>query len=242
MDGFKLEALGGGITAVISDDHSFGTDAVLLASFTAPKKNDIACDMGSGCGIIPLIWCRDGLCKSITALEIQRKACEQIKEAVKLNGLSEKLFVVCGDLRDGNVLPEASFDVVSMNPPYKAPMSGKTSITEAALMARHEVTCKFSDAAKAASKLLKFGGRFCVCHRPERLADVVCAMRDSGIELKRIRTVAHKAGARPSLILAEGKKGAKAGTIIEPVLVLKDENGNYTDEALDFYGLYRNDI
>ena len=31
---------------VVSPAHTFGTDAVLLAHFAAPKKNTLACDMG----------------------------------------------------------------------------------------------------------------------------------------------------------------------------------------------------
>ena len=54
MDKFKLENLGSGITAVISKEHGFGTDALLLADFAAVKESNRCCDMGSGCGIIPL--------------------------------------------------------------------------------------------------------------------------------------------------------------------------------------------
>lgn len=49
MDKFKLENLGSGITAVISKEHGFGTDALLLADFAAVKESNRCCDMGSGC-------------------------------------------------------------------------------------------------------------------------------------------------------------------------------------------------
>ncbi len=240
MSDTRLEALGGGVTAVISELHGFGTDALMLAAFAKPKKNDRACDLGSGCGILPLLWCRDGLCKSVTAFEIQENACEQLRETVKLNGLT-KIEVVCGDLRQAaELLTPYSYDLVTMNPPYKAPKAGLTSAQEAALITRHEVMCSFSDVAKAAERLLRFGGRFCVCHRPERVADVICDMRTCGIEPKRIRMVTHKAGMPPNLILVEGKKGGKSGVVIEPELVLKDGDGNYTTPALEMYGLYNN--
>jgi tRNA1Val (adenine37-N6)-methyltransferase len=241
MSETRLEKLGGGVTAVISRLHGFGTDALALAAFAAPKKNDTACDLGSGCGIIPLIWCRDGLCNKITALEIQKDACGQISKAVALNGLSEKLKVVNGDLRRvSEYLPLYCYDLVTMNPPYKAPKAGLTSSAEEALIARHEIACSFSDVTKAAEKLLRFGGRLCVCHRPERAADVICEMRAQGIEPKRIRMVTYRAGMKPNLILFEGKKGGKSGVVIEPELILKDSAGNYTAQALEIYGLYNN--
>ena len=241
MDCTRLEKLGGSVTAVISDEHSFGTDAIMLASFASPKKSDAACDLGSGCGIIPLLWCRDGQCREITAFEIQPEACAQIEKAVTLNSLECKLKVVCGDLRQTDSLPgQFSFDLVTMNPPYKATGAGLTSRQDAALIARHETMCSFGDIARAAARLLRFGGRFCVCHRPERLADVMCEMRCAGIEPKRLKTVVHKSGTKANLVLVEGKKGGKSGMIIEPELVLKGENGEYTPEALAAYGLYKN--
>lgn len=241
MSETRLEKLGGGVTAVISRLHGFGTDALMLAAFAAPKKSDTACDLGSGCGIIPLLWCRDGLCKKITALEIQTSACEQISKAVLQNGLCGKLEVINGDLRRvPELLPLYGYDLVTMNPPYKAPKAGLTSSAEEALIARHEIACSFADVAQAAEKLLRFGGRLCVCHRPERAADVICEMRACGIEPKRMRMVKYKAGMKPNLILAEGKKGGKSGVVIEPELILKDGGGNYTAQALEMYGLYNN--
>ncbi|NLO45638.1 MAG: methyltransferase [Clostridiales bacterium] len=237
----RLENLGGKMTAVISKSHGFGTDSLLLAAFAAPKKSETVCDFGSGCGIMPLLWCRDGLCKSITALEIQKDACAQLEKAVELNGLSQKLKVINGDLRRAfELLPLNSFDLVTMNPPYKAPGAGAAASDEAASIARHEVACRFCDVADAAAKILRFGGRLCVCHRPERAADVICCMRSAGIEPKRIMTVTHKLGMKPKLILVEGKKGGKSGVVIEPELILNDCSGNYTKRVVKIYGPYNN--
>ena len=240
---FRSEALGGGIQAIISSAHGFGTDAILLAHFAAPKRNDVACDLGSGCGIIPLLFCRDGLCRSITAIEIQEAGCIQIREAIRENRLADKLTVLQKDLRTlkQDDLPLYSYDLVTMNPPYMAPHSGLQSQNEAALLARHEITCTLDDVMRCADQLLRFGGRLCICHRPERLADVICLMRSRGIEPKRVRMVTHSAGRKPSLFLLEGKKGANSGMIIEPELILKDANGAYTEDALRCYGLYQND-
>ncbi|MCL2507922.1 MAG: methyltransferase [Oscillospiraceae bacterium] len=236
----NCEPLGNGITAVLSDVHRFGTDAFVLAYFSNPKQKDIACDLGSGCGIIPLLWIRESRCLRVTALEIQPDACELMRKAAELNGLHKRLEVVNGDLRDISVLPPASCDLVTMNPPYKAPLAGIQSADDASLIARHEVTCRFSDVAEAAKRLLRFGGRFCVCHRPERLADVVCSMREHGLEPKRLRTVVHQKGREPMLILAEGRKGGRPGMIIEPELVMTTDGTELTKEALTIYGSYRN--
>ena len=237
----QLENLGNNTFLCVSKEHTFGTDAIALAYFSAPKRNTVACDLGSGCGIIPMIFCRDGLCRKITAVEIQKNACEQIEKAVEINGLSEKFNVINHDLRTltDNEIPLYSFDLVTMNPPYKAPGAGKTNVDESALIARHEVMCVLDDVTKTAAKLLKFGGRLCVCHRPERLADVICSMRENGIEPKRVQLLVHSVGKSANLIMVEGKKGASSGMVIEPDMILKNEDGTYTEKALLMYGAYR---
>ena len=239
MQGTQLEYLGSGISAVITKSHRFGTDALLLASFAAPKKKEKACDFGTGCGIIPLLWCRSERKEKVAAVEIQPEACEQVKMAIELNSLQEKLEIFNADLRGlKGVLTMGAWDLVTMNPPYKASDAGIKSFSEADLIARHEVMCSLEEVAAAASGLLKYGGRFCLCHRPERLCDIFFAMRSAGIEPKRMKTVAQTAGKAPWLVLVEGRKGGRAGMKIEPQLLLQNEDGGYTPDMLAVFGEY----
>ena len=239
----RLEDLGGGISATVSEQHTFGTDALALAAFAAPKKRTVACDLGSGCGVIPLLFCRDGLCSRITAVDVQPEACDQIRDAVSRHALSDKLQVVEADLRalTPSQIPFYSFDLVTMNPPYVAPNAGLQSEAHAVLIARHEVLCSLADVTACAEKLLRFGGRLCICQRPDRLADAICAMRACGIEPKRLLWMIHSVGKKPSLFLLEGRKGANSGMVVPEPLILKDEQGNYTPQALKVYGLYQNE-
>ena len=239
----RQEDLGGGIAATVSARHTFGTDALVLAAFAAPKRSTTACDLGSGCGVIPLLFCRDGLCKSITAVDVQSQACGQIRDAVSRHGLQNKLRVVEGDLRTLTPaqIPFYSFDLVTMNPPYIAPNAGYENEQDSARIARHEVLCALDDVIACAEKLLRFGGRLCICQRPDRLADAICAMRAHAIEPKRLLWMIHTVGKKPSLFLLEGKKGANSGMVVPEPLILKDENGQYTPQALRVYGLYQNE-
>ena len=84
-DGEKLEPLGNGIKVIVSKNHAFGTDTVLLANFSAPRKSDNVCELGTGCGAIPLIWSRDDVPQSVTAIDIQEEACSQLCRSVTLN-------------------------------------------------------------------------------------------------------------------------------------------------------------
>ena len=238
FDGEHIEDLGESIGLVVSKQHTFGTDAMLLASFASLKRYDIACDFGSGCGIIPFLWLRDGKCKSIDAVEIQANACEQIKRSLVLNN-TEKIKVHNIDLKNISDFQAGTYDLVTMNPPYKIAGGGIKNEDECSTIARHETACNMEDIAKSAARLLKFGGKFCICHRPERVFDAMVAMRNNGIEPKRLRFVSKKGDTQPWLVLIEGKRGAKNGLKVEAQLVAYKEDGTLSDEMLAITEKYR---
>ena len=237
-----LEPLGKNMQIVVSKAHIFSTDAILLAHFSDIRKNDKACDMGTGCGIIPMLWCKKPS-GPITAIDIQQKACEQLKKSLELNGLTDRMTVLGADIRELKGKVEfGSYDLVTMNPPYKPLGTGIESETESDKIARHETMCSIDDAVRAAAKLLRFGGRFCMCHRPERLCDIVCAMREAKLEVKRIRFVVQHENKAPWLVLVEGKRGAKSFVTVEKNLVLKNADNSDTDEMIEIFGDYREGI
>lgn len=238
FDGEHIEDLGEGVGVVVSKQHTFGTDAMLLAHFANPKRNDIACDFGSGCGIIPFLWVRDGKCKEITAIEIQENGCNQMLRSKDMNE-ADKITILNRDLKEIDDLKAGSFDLVTMNPPYKIENGGIKNDEEYATIARHETFCNMNDIAKSAARLLRFGGKLCICHRPERVFDAMYSMRENGIEPKTLRFVSKKGDTQPWLVLIEGKRGAKNGLKVEKNLVAYNDDGTLTEEMLTITEKYR---
>ena len=236
---YNFERLSDDVKIAVSPDHTFGTDAVLLAHFANIKRKDRALDMGSGCGIIPFLWLRDEGQSPVHCLDIQENAIEQINYSIKENGFKQRLFPHLCDLREiSGEFKAEGFTLVTMNPPYKPINTGFESISESARIARHEVCCNIENAVKAANYLLTFSGRFCMCHRPERLVDALTVMREYKLEPKRLRFVIDKEGEEPFLFLVEGKKGAKPFLRVEPDLIIKDKDSKFTKEMLEVYGSY----
>ncbi len=233
-----IEDLGEGVGVVVSCQHTFGTDAMLLANFTNPKPNDVACDFGTGCGIIPFLWLRDKKCSEISAIEIQENACNQVKRSILLNK-TDKIKIYNRDLKNIADFRVGSFDVVTMNPPYKIENGGIKNEEDFATIARHETFCNMEDIAKSAARLLRFGGKFCICHRPERVFDAMSAMRNNGIEPKRLRFVSKKGNTQPWLVLIEGKRGAKNGLKVEAPLIAYNDDGSLSEEMLNITEKYR---
>lgn len=243
LEGEKLEPLGNGYKIIVSKQHTFWNDTILLANFSSPKNSDMAVDLGAGCGGISLIWCRNNTTKSIYAVEIQETACDMLNRSVKLNNLENKISVINTDLCNlKGVLPFGTFDIVVCNPPYKAIGTGIVNNSNQQKIARHETFCTIDDITQTASKLLRFSGRFCLCLRPERLFEVLDSMHKANIEPKRLQFVQQRKSKAPKLFLVEGKRGAKSGgLIVMPTLFIEDNNGNYSQEMIDIYGDYKGD-
>ena len=234
------EYIGKGVSVFTNENHTFGTDAVLLADFAGIQKNEKPCDFGTGCGIIPMIWARDEVCKNeIHAVEIQKEACEIFEKTIKENNFEDKIKISNSDI---NFIKEhfshSSFDVVTMNPPYFEKNSGKESPNESVRIARHEIMSDIFSAAKSASYVLKYSGRFCVCHRAERLCDVYEAMRKNNIEPKRLRHVMNYPDSSPWLVLVEGRKGGKNKLVTLPPLVLYNKDKKPSEEYERIYSAF----
>ncbi len=236
----RTEALAKNLNIYVSEAHIFTSDAIVLASFCAPRHKDKCCDLGTGNGIIPLLWYRDFKPKEIVGVELAESAIELFTKTLTENGLADKIQLVHSDLRKlKGVLPNEYYDIVSINPPYKKLGTGIVNEGEDYKNARHEFTCTLDDCTKAASLLLKFGGRFCICQRPERLPDIFEAMRKFKIEPKSMREVIQRQGKEPSLVLVEGKKGSAPGFRIQAPLILENSQGEYTEEAKELFLSYK---
>lgn len=231
---FSFESLSENIKICISDEHRFGTDAFLLADFAGPRHKDSICDFCTGSGIVALLMQRDFQPKHIDTVEIQEKAFEQLKLSLEKSGISNITPFLC-DLKEYTA--EKPLDLITCNPPYKISGTGEKNNSKEISIARHEMLCTIDDVCKAASRNLKFGGRLCVCNRPERLSDIFIAMKANGIEPKRLRTVHKNPNCPPWLILAEGKKGAKPFLNIEKPLFIQDGKGGYSQEMRRIYKL-----
>jgi tRNA1Val (adenine37-N6)-methyltransferase len=92
-----------------------------------------------------------------------------------------------------------------------------------------------SDVMSAAGYLLRWGGRFAVVHRPERLSELFVSMTEKGIEPKRLRMVQNRPDSAPALILAEGRRGGRPGLQIVPPLILSESDGSESQEIRKIY-------
>lgn len=214
----------------------FGVDAVLLSGFATAKKGDKVLDLGTGTGVIPILMSAKTKAEHFSALEIQPESAEMAKRSVMLNDLQDKVDIIEGDIKKAaEIFKPSSFDVITTNPPYMNFEGGLKNSYDPKTIARHEVLCSLDDVAFAAQRLLKFGGKFFMVHRPHRLTDIMCVLREHKLEPKRIRFVQPYADREPNMVLVEAVRSGKPMIKVMPTLVIYNSDGTYTQETLNIY-------
>ncbi|MBQ8915070.1 MAG: methyltransferase [Clostridia bacterium] len=215
---------------------TFGTDAYLLSAFVRERSGRGA-DLGSGTGVASLLCLTKGKTSFMYCAEIQPYYASLIGRNAKLNGLSDKVCVLSGDARElSSRDTEGELDVVISNPPYMKAEGGFGTKSEEMNIARRELNGTIYDFCLAASRLLKYGGLFYSVYRPDRLIDLICALREASLEPKKLITVYPDSASKPCLVLCMAKKGASESvTMSKPLIIYKDGTREYTEQMQKVY-------
>lgn len=222
---------------IIENEEYFcsGIDAILLASFARASKKSKTLDIGTGSCIIPILMEARYNIDFLVAFEIQEKIFSLAKKSVELNSLEHKIRVINDDIQ--NILayyPSGFFDVITSNPPYMS-NSGFENEGQEKRIARHEITLNIFSLAKTAASALKFGGKIFLVHKPDRLVDIFCALRENNIEPKKVTFVCSYVNRKANLVLVEGIKGGKPSLTVTENLIVYNSDGSYTKELQNIY-------
>ena len=213
------------------DAFRFGTDSVLLADFATPRKDEVAVDLGCGTGAIALLMTGHQPRMTVDAVELQPDVADMARRSVSLNGLEERVRVHCLDMREAwRTLGAGRYSLAVCNPPYGRSGAALESLSEGVRIARHEGDLTPAAVARSAAMLLKNGGRFCAVYPAPRAYELMRAMDEAGIAPKRLRTVHGVTGRAPKFVLLEGVRQGGEGLHWLPPLVLRNEDGTFTEE------------
>ena len=215
----------------------FGIDSILLTDFAKEiKKKSKVIDLGTGTGIIPILLSAKTENLEFTGIEIQSDVADMARRSVELNNLENRIQIInMNILQLKEKYTKGSFDVVTMNPPYKKINTGVVNINQKKLISRHEITASLEDFIQISSYLLKDFGELYMVHRPDRLVDIFYLMRQYKVEPKKIKFIYPKKSKKTNLVLIKAIKNANSFLEYEDNLYVYDENGKYTDEILKIY-------
>lgn len=218
-----LETEGLGVSGIKvyqdGDLYRFTSDAIMLAKFARVKKGDVVADFCSGSGVVGfyLYGANANLINSVTLVEMQKPLYDLSIKSIELNGLQDKFSAVNAKIQDLDNDYCGKFSLITCNPPYMKKDAGEHDKDPFVAICKREVSLSLDELLFSIGKALKYGGRTAIVHRADRLADVICGMRENGIEPKRLQ-LCYAEGKEPYLFMIEGVKGGKSGMkILSPL-------------------------
>jgi len=214
--------------------YRFSIDSVLLANFVHLSEGDRVIDLGTGCGVIPLLLSCHMKKGEIIGVEIQPEYVDMASRSVKLNGMEHMIQIVEGDFKKViKQFPRESFNVVISNPPYIPINAGRVNPSNDKAIARHEVAANLEDLIKIAKYLVKSRGKVFVVYAANRLTDLFTKLRENGLEPRRFQMVHSNEGSEAKIALLEAVNGGKPDLHVMRPLFVYNLEGTYTDEMTE---------
>jgi tRNA1Val (adenine37-N6)-methyltransferase len=213
--------------------YRFSIDAVLLAEFVRKLKGERLIDIGTGCGVVPLMIALNNPAIKITGIEIQESLYDLATRNVIENGFTKRVKIINYDIRDAkSIFKGGSFDIVTANPPYIKSDSGRLNPHEEKAIARHELTISLEGLIKTAKYLLTSTGKLVIIYPAKRAVDLLDLLRRENIEPKMIQMVHSKVDTEAKLIIVKASKSAKKGglKILKPCIIY-NEDKTYTKDV-----------
>ena len=153
--------------------YRHSSEPILLADFADVHSGDQILDIGTGCGIIPILILHRVSELKITAIEVQESLVKMAQNNIRRHGLAEEITLIHGDFRiEKNSMLRDSFDLITSNPPYGNLNEGKINPMHEKAIARHELKLNLKSLVMGSAQLLKPNGKIYLSYPPERFEEV----------------------------------------------------------------------
>ena len=213
----------------------FSIDAVLLAHFLTPEPYHTVLDIGTGCGVIPLLLLAQEPTLQIDALEIQPELADMAYRSMEYNRVADQIHIQHGDINTLSAANLQAYDYIYSNPPFFPVGSGKVSPNQQIALAKHELACTLAQLIEQSSRRLKPDGHLALVHRAQRLPELLSLCQQHHLAPVRLRFVHAQIDDPASLCLLEAVKGRAPQLTIMPPLVIYNEFQEYTPEVQQYY-------
>lgn len=211
--------------------YCFTSDAVLLANYCKFLPGAKVVEFCAGTGVISILLTKKQRPSVIHAFEVMKSPFEILEKNIELNNLQKKIVPHHEKLENSaKILGVGYADVVVCNPPY---LESEIEKSESEIdVATKEISTNLESVIKSAAKVLKFGGKFFMVHRTDRLVDALCLMRKYKLEPKKLKIIYPKIDREPVVFLCEAMSGGKAGLRVSKI-TFADELNKSSDKTAD---------
>lgn len=214
------------------DGYRVAIDPVLLAASVPAASAGRLLDVGTGVGAAALCFARRVPGARVTGLELQPDLVRLARENAALNDMQDRVSIVEGDiLEPPRQLRAGAFDHVVANPPYLPADRADPPPHASKAAANVEGAARLADWVGFALSMAKPKGCITVVHRADRLDELLTLLhgRAGGIV---VFPLWPKPGREAKRVIVRARPGVKTPARIAAGLVLHNEDGSYTDEAL----------
>lgn len=216
--------------------YRYSTEPFILADWVNPREGSRVLDVGTGCGIIPLLLIQRQPALQVTAVEIQESLYQLAVQNIKDNDLSSTVEVLHADfLSVADTLETGTFDWVISNPPYRKPGSGRINPLREKAIARHELTLNMESLIGASRPLLKPEGRLTVAYPAHRQEELSNQLNRHGMHPYRWLHVAGHPEAKSRFVLVEAGITARPTPPLEESLIIYNSDGSYSRDMQSIY-------
>jgi tRNA1Val (adenine37-N6)-methyltransferase len=212
------------------EGYRFSIDSILLADFVKCTAHDKIVDLGSGCGIIPLILHYNRTFHSVLGIEIQEELAALARRNVHLNKADKKIQIVSEDFRrfaasyDGE-----KFDIAVSNPPYRKLHSGRLNPEHGKAIARHEISCTLEELVYATAKLLDIKGQFYYIYPAFRLSEMLALLLKHHLSANKLCFIHPQADGEATHFLVQGGFTSPVNLKILPPISIFNPDGSYAN-------------
>lgn len=206
-----------------------GTDAVLLGRWVKVKPTDICLDIGTGCGILPLMLMQKGVDR-VDAIDLDEASIAEATENFKASQWRDKMQAVCADVR--LFQPNRRYDLIVSNPPFF--INSFKCDADRKNQARHtDISLTFTDLCESVARLLNPDGRFAVVLPVTESVAFLKAAEGMGLFLHKEMDIIPVEGKEPNRVNME-LGFVKTENIVKERFTIRQLNGCFTSQYNEF--------
>ena len=206
-----------------------GTDAILLGRWTEVKPTDVVLDIGTGCGLLPLMLSQKGVAY-VDAVDIDKASIEEAAINFEVSQWREHLKAYCTDIVE--LKTDKQYDLIISNPPFFNRFSKCDS--ERKSRARHnDAGLSYATICHEVCRLMKPEGRLALVLPFDVSADFLQTAELHGLYLHKRMTIIPIEGKEPNRVNLELGFN-RCDTVCEETFVIRDADNRFTSQYNEF--------
>ena len=197
----------------------------MLGAWVKVNPSDVVLDIGTGCGILPLMLAQKGVAK-VDAVDLDEASAYEAASNFDASQWRDKLFAYHADIRKFGF--GRSYDLILSNPPFF--IHSYKSDEERRNQTRHaETSLTYLDLVQAVRNLLKPCGRFALVLPERESHDFLRIANDNGLYLYERQEIIPVEGKEANRVNLELRYDSQASPLVTS-LVIRDQNNHFTNE------------